>query len=195
MVFHSFFMVCSWFFQRTGFQRTEFQRTEFQRTGFQETWYLNYGTWTMVPELGTSNLVPELWYLNYAELGTWTLVPELWYLNLVPELLGLGVLGYSDPLGLGVPDCLLGLRVLGVLGSKRLEPCKIAKDYGQHLDLLPFRTSGNLKFQKPRFTNRSPVKELAFKELAFKELDFKELDLKNWIQGTGFKEFDSKNWI
>ena len=31
---------------------------------------------------------------------------------MVPELLGLGVLGYSDPLGLGVPDCLL----LGVLG-------------------------------------------------------------------------------
>ena len=44
------------------------------------------------------------------------MVPELWYLNLVHELLGLGVLGYSDPLGLGVPDCLLGLRVLGVLG-------------------------------------------------------------------------------
>ena len=43
------------------------------------------------------------------------MVPELWYLNLVPELLGLGVLGYSDPLGLGVPDCLL-LGVLGVLG-------------------------------------------------------------------------------
>ena len=39
-------------------------------------------------------------------------------LNLVPELLGLGVLGYSDPLGLGVPDCLLGVPdcLLGVLG-------------------------------------------------------------------------------
>ena len=35
---------------------------------------------------------------------------------MVPELLGLGVLGYSDPLLLGVPDCLLGLSVLGVLG-------------------------------------------------------------------------------
>ena len=35
---------------------------------------------------------------------------------MVPELLGLGVLGYFDPLGLGVPDCLLGLSVLGVLG-------------------------------------------------------------------------------
>ena len=35
---------------------------------------------------------------------------------MVPELLGLGVLGYSDPLGLGVADCLL-LGVLGVLGS------------------------------------------------------------------------------
>ena len=40
---------------------------------------------------------------------------------MVPELLGLGVLGYSDPLGLGVPDCLLGLRVLGVLGVTRRE--------------------------------------------------------------------------
>ena len=37
---------------------------------------------------------------------------------MVPELLGLGVLGYFDPLGLGVPDCLLlgVLEVLGVLG-------------------------------------------------------------------------------
>ena len=35
---------------------------------------------------------------------------------MVPELLGLGILGYSDPLGLGVLDCLL-LGVLGVLGE------------------------------------------------------------------------------
>ena len=31
---------------------------------------------------------------------------------MVPELLGLGVLGYSDPLGLGVPDCLLLIYIL-----------------------------------------------------------------------------------
>ena len=46
------------------------------------TWYLNYGTWTKVPELWYLNLVPELgtWTM-VPELGTWTMVPELWYLN------------------------------------------------------------------------------------------------------------------
>ena len=70
----------------------------------------------------SKNWILKNWNLKNWNLKNWisrNLVPELWYLNLVPELLGLGVLGYSDPLGLGVPDCLLlGVRgVLGVLGG------------------------------------------------------------------------------
>ena len=34
MVVHGFFIVFSWFFQRTEFQRTGSQRTGFQRTGY-----------------------------------------------------------------------------------------------------------------------------------------------------------------
>ena len=46
-------------------------------------------------------MVPELWYLNY------------WDCSWLFRSIGIG---YFDPLGLGVPDCLL-IGVLGVLGA------------------------------------------------------------------------------
>jgi len=87
-----FFMVCHFFivfmvFSKNWISKNWTSKNWISRNWSSKNWISrNWISW---------NLVPELWYLNY---GTWTLVPEL---------LGLGVPGYFDPLGLGVPDCLL----------------------------------------------------------------------------------------
>ena len=93
--------------------------------------------------------------------------------------MGLGVPGYSDPLGLGVPDCLL-LGVLGVLGvavSSFQVPSQVLKFRGG-LRGLKFPIVSNNGYHGFSLFFHGFFKELDFKELDFKELDFKELDFK-----------------
>ena len=57
MVFHCF----SWFFKELDFKELDFKELDFKKLDFKE---LNFKKLDF-KKLGTCNLVPEIWYLNY----------------------------------------------------------------------------------------------------------------------------------